>query len=173
MSTIEIDKSAILKQVPTKVPTNGASDFSHLLYSLSDGVAATVQQTAPDPRTASVTHAVITGLAQAPAGAPYQSMSVASSPFYPGGYDVPSNVGGGSVNVGNYPSAGANPVGGAFDPNNPYEAQSMLLDKMHLLNSQMLQLQMAVQQEQREFTTISTVHKSKHDTNMAMTRNIT
>ncbi len=57
-------------------------------------------------------------------------------------------------------------------PTDPFLQQDYLLNKMRDTNMQMLTLQAAVQQENRDWTTRSQILKAKHDTEMAQVRNL-
>ena len=120
-----------------------------------------------------VTHAAVTGVAAAPGGAgAYHmggSMGIASPAVPAGGLGIPTDapIGGGGSYYGGTGSSGLDGM-----PTDPFLQQDYLLNKMRDTNMQMLTLQAAVQQENRDWTTRSQILKAKHDTEMAQVRNL-
>lgn len=165
-----IEPQSILREQRGTGPSSSASsDFMALMSSIAPGAAEVTGQATQDAGVASVAHAAITGVATAPSGSSTYNMGLAG--FNTGGY---------GGDIGNLPSGSAN-LGGGYGnslnsstglPTDPFLQQDYLLNKMRETNMQMLTLQAAVQQENRDWTTRSQILKSKHDTEMAQVRNL-
>ncbi|MBI1910164.1 MAG: hypothetical protein HYS22_08360 [Deltaproteobacteria bacterium] len=169
-----IDPSQIRQEArAVDMPSTGMSTFSTVMASSAPTAGASLS-VAGQNKSAAVTSAAISGVSGAtatngymtPFGSP-AAMPV-SSPFQGG---LPT--GGGSGAAGGVLPPGANTSlmqGGAGDVS--YLQNLDIIGRMRDTNMQMLVLQSDVQNVNREFSTLSNVLKSKHDTEMNSVRNI-
>ncbi len=171
MATTVDQVTGIKVEAPTpKQKSFGVDDFSATMSAIAPGVAEGVLQSGASTNSAAVTHAALTGVAGAPQaygyggayGNPYSMISGASL-----GGGVPGLVG-----------AATDPIGyggGTLPSGLPLSAQgqenSYLIQAMQDSNMKMLVLQTEVQDVNKEFTLLSNLLQTKHQTEINSIRN--
>lgn len=159
MGIVAIDSNVVRSQSGSGAKKGfGVDDFSATMLAIAPGAAEAVAQSSGS-NSAAVTHAAITGVAGASQGYGYSGaygggVSAASYPIEP----VPGTTGVGGV--------------GGLPPSQSFQEGSALLQAMNDSNMKMLTLQSAVQDVNREFTVLSNVLQSKHQTEINAVRNM-
>jgi len=149
-------------------PKSGMQSFSDTLQAFGPAGVEAAGQASGSGNVATLSSAVITGAASAPAGANAYGMGM-SSPFSSGGYGVPSAVGSAAGGSSGSFSGAAGTVGGSSSEG--FMQQDYLLNKMRETNMEMITIQAEVQSLNRDWSTRSNILKAKHDTEMAQVRN--
>lgn len=175
--TITIDPAQIRHQTGIRTgSTDTGAKFSEFMSAMGPAIAETAYQTSGSVRAASVAHAAVTGATvaaspQGPYGQAYTGVGISSagisSVFSPDGYMPPDTLGSGYTS-GTFSTGGTTLTGDSYTdgglPTDPFLQQDYLINKMRDTNMQMIQIQAAIQHENRRWTTASNILKAKHDT---------
>ena len=160
--SIVVDANAIKSQSQSSAKPKkfGVDDFSATMSSIAPGAAEAMYQYQGSD-SAAVTHAALTGVAGAANGYGYGSV-YGGAPFLGGA------TGGGYVSG----AAGGLTIPGVANPSQSAVEGQYLIQSMNDSNMKMLVLQSQVQDVNREYTTLSNVLQSKHQTEINAVRNM-
>ena len=168
---ITVDPNAIkVQSSTTKQKSFGVDDFSATMSAIAPGVTEGVFQSGASNNAAAVTHAALTGVAGAPQaygyggayGNPYSMVSAASGGGLVGAASLSYPPPGGGGDGGIPPPGGFSPQG---------QEHMYLINAMQDSNMKMLILQTQVQDVNKEFTLLSNLLQTKHQTEINSIRN--
>lgn len=157
--SIVVDPNAIKAQSASSKPKGfGVDDFSATMSAIAPGASEAMLQ-AQGYDSAAVTHAAITGVAGAAGSYGYGSVYGGVPGLVSAASHVPGHTGGDAI-----PGFPGSPTGGAGGASQSFLEGQALIQTMNDSNMRMLVLQSQVQDVNREYTVLSNVLQSKHQT---------